>query len=93
MKKNRNFYFLLIGAAVFVFYYIFIEIGFNKLISVMAKNPGYNILESFENKNRDLFLAFKSSATNRTFHERYSVRDISKNVSKDIMIVGIDENL
>lgn len=85
-----------IGLSVFVFYFVFIDYFFDNAIRV-AVNPNlnsaddYSFLNMLELKSQDMFMWIKSytKGVNRT--STYSKRTLNDSVSKDIMIVAIDE--
>jgi class 3 adenylate cyclase/CHASE2 domain-containing sensor protein len=94
MKKNKIIRLAVIigiGIAVFFFYFLLIDLLLNKFFSVLKKEPNYNFLTSLEDRSLDLFLNFKSRISRKTFTETYSKREINKNVSNNIMIIGIDD--
>ncbi len=95
MKKKNKYLRLLIiisiGIAVFSFYYLFINLLLNQFFCLLREDKNYNFLNSLENKSLDLFIKNKSKINNIFFSERYTNRNLKKNVSNDIMIVGIDD--
>jgi hypothetical protein len=88
----------LIGVLVFVFYILFIHLLLNYAISVAVykttdydKIKNYSFLDSLEKKSLDLFMRFKAQLASTNYSTTYSKRELPKNVSKDIMVIAVDE--
>ncbi len=93
-KKNKHIRLLIIigiGIGVFFFYYFFINLFFNKLLNSFLHKENYNFLNSLEDKSVDLFMKFRATIKDITFSNVYSQRSLSKNISKEFVIIGIDD--
>ncbi|OHD08405.1 MAG: hypothetical protein A2Y34_07965 [Spirochaetes bacterium GWC1_27_15] len=89
----KKFNIIIISLGVFLFYVIFINFMLNFFInfSIKEKNIEYNFLTSLEKKTLDLLMRMKAEFKKTSYFFNYTQRNLSKNVSNDIIIIGIDE--
>lgn len=90
VKVPRSINALLIGIAIFLFF-IFFDLITSAFISIRLKDKSFRFFEQIEKKSFDLLLNLESKASSYFLTSTVSSKRLPKKVSRNIVIVGIDE--
>ncbi|MBN2546752.1 MAG: CHASE2 domain-containing protein [Spirochaetes bacterium] len=92
IKIPRLIIIILIGITVFLFNIIILDFFLNRIFQIRLQNNEFNLFELFEKKSLDILLNINEKASKTHFLSSQTSKRITSNkVSKDIMIIGVDE--